>query len=165
MSSKNPLYRYIFHGTRLNIAPEAQRPLQAVGLNNASLWGSFKEGVVLSQGTTTCLRVPLPNSDKCIYFKRYHYTKNLWEFFLRRSKAANELVNYQRFKAIGIPTLDTLALYEERFLGRLNIACIVTKELKNTTRVDHFYTDVLLKMPLMNTKLLSIKLKKSFSNK
>ncbi|ORU91884.1 MAG: hypothetical protein A6F70_00945 [Cycloclasticus sp. symbiont of Bathymodiolus heckerae] len=145
MSSSNLLYRYIFHGTRLNIKPEAKQFLHELGLSNPDAWIPFNEGEVLSNGTTTCLKVQL--ADKCIYFKRYHYKKNLWEFFLRRSKAANELLNYQHFKEVGIPTLNTLALYETRSFGRLEAACIVTEELKNTTQLDDFYKNTLLKAP------------------
>ncbi|PHS73651.1 MAG: hypothetical protein COB22_00120 [Cycloclasticus sp.] len=147
MSSSSSLYRYIFHGTRLNVTPEERKSLVAIGLDNTHAWSSFAEGQILSRGTTTCLKVTLPHDGDVIYFKRYKYTKNPWEFFLRRSKAANEAINYQRFKKIGIPTLDIIALYEQRSLGLLHLACIITKELKNTTQLNHFYTDILLKMP------------------
>jgi len=147
MSSNSSLYRYTFHGTRLNIDPEQHQVLSALRLNNPLVWPDFKDGVILSSGTTTCLKVTLPAMQKDIYFKRYHYTKNIWEFFLRRSKAANEFINYQRFKKLNIPTLDIIALYEQRVMGRLNTACIVSQGLPNTLQLDDFYTDVLLKMP------------------
>lgn len=156
MSSKNSLYRYIFHGTRLNLAPEHLQSLSSVNLEKPSAWPTFNQGEVLSKGTTTCLKVSLPSNQGTIYFKRYSYKKNRWEFFLRRSKAANESINYLRFKKIGIPTLDTIALYEQRSLGRLDIACIITTEQPNTMRLDHFFTKVLLEMP-KNERLLILK--------
>ena len=156
MSSKNSLYRYIFHGTQLNMAPEHLQSLSSVNLANPRVWPIFNQGEVLSKGTTTCLKVSLPSNQSTIYFKRYSYKKNRWEFFLRRSKAANESINYLRFKEIGIPTLDTIALYEQRSLGRLDVACIITTELPNTTRLDHFFKKVLLEMP-KNERLLILK--------
>ena len=147
MSSNISLYRYTFHGTRLNIDPKYFQSLSKLGLNNPLIWPVFNDGVVLSSGTTTCLKVSQASEQNAIYFKRYRYTKNIWEFFLRRSKAANELINYQRFKKLQIPTLDVIALYEQRVMGRLNTACIVSQELPNTMQLDDFYTDVLMKMP------------------
>ncbi len=147
MSSNSLVYRYIFHGTRLNIDSMHCQSLSKLGLNNPLIWPVFKGGVVLSSGTTTCLKVSRVTEQDVIYFKRYRYTKNIWAFFLRRSKAANELINYQRFKKLQIPTLDVIALYEQRVLGRLNTACIVSQGLPNTLQLDDFYTDVLLKMP------------------
>ena len=161
MSSCKPLYRYIFHGTRLNAEPESQQFLEQLNLNTANDWASFNEGQILSQGTTTCLKVTLPSNKSTVYFKRYKYTKNPWEFFLRRSKAANELLNYQRFHDLGIPTIEAIALYEHRSFGRLNFACIVTKELKNTMQLDDFYTDVLLKMPKEECRRVLESLKKA----
>ncbi|MEO1889226.1 MAG: lipopolysaccharide kinase InaA family protein [Cycloclasticus sp.] len=147
MSSSYPLYRYIFHGTRLNITAEEQPSFATIGLGNSAAWPPFNEGHILSKGTTTCIKVTLPSTKETVYFKRYNHTKKPWEFFLRRSKAANELINYQRLKILNIPTLDTIAFYEKRKFGSLKIACIVTKELSNTMQLDDFYVDVLLKMP------------------
>jgi len=147
MSSDSLLYRYIFHGTQLSVEPAYQSLLSSIGLNDLSAWARFDQGETLSVGTTTCLKVSPPNKQETVYFKRYLYQKNLWEFFLRRSKAANEWVNYQRLKKLNIPTLDTIALYEQRSLGRLKLACIITKELPNTMQLDDFYQDVLLSMP------------------
>lgn len=159
MSSKNSLYRYIFHGTRLNLAPEHLQLLTNINLESPDLWPTFNQGEVLSKGTTTCLKVSLPDNQGTIYFKRYSYEKNRWEFFLRRSKAANEYINYLRFKKIGISTLDTIALYEQRSLGRLFFACIITTEKPNTMRLDHFFKKVLLKMPTNKRSIILNNLK------
>lgn len=147
MSSYCPPYKYIFHGIRLNYADDFKSKLSPLGLETLESWSHFQEGEIISSGTTTCIKVKTPNLQKVIYFKRYAYTKNKWEFFLRRSKAANEFLNYQTLKKLNIPTLDVLALYEQRQFGRLSIACIVTNELPNTLQLDDFYTKVLLKMP------------------
>jgi serine/threonine protein kinase len=147
MPSNSLLYRYIFHGTRLSIAPKYLKSLTSINLHKQTTWPNFNDGEALSIGTTTCIKTTLPDGQGVVYFKRYRYKKNRWEFFLRRSKAANELINYQRFKKIGIPTLDAIALYEKRAVGRLDIACIVTTEQPNTMQLDDFYTEVLLKMP------------------
>jgi len=145
MSSNSSLYRYIFHGIRLNVTPEGKDTLVATGLDDSNAWSSFNKGQILSKGSTTCLKVTLAD-ETIIYFKRYQYTKKPWDFFLRRSKAANEFINYQRLKKVGIPTLDTIALYEQRSFGFLKLACIITKELKNTVQLDDFYTEVLSTM-------------------
>lgn len=147
MSSSRLLYRYIFHGTRLSVNPDYAPYLKSVGLNDLSAWVGFNKGQALSAGKTTCLRVKPSEQPGIVYFKRYLYQKNIWEFFLRRSKAANEFLNYQRLRELNIPTLETVALYEQRSFGRLKLACIVTKELVNTMQLDHFYSDVLLNMP------------------
>lgn len=146
VSSKNSLYRYIFHGTRLSIAPPYLSSLTSIKLNTPNNWVSFNKGKILSKGTTSCIKVSLPNNQDIVYFKRYHYTKNRWKFFLRRSKAANELLNYQRFKDIGIPTINTIGLYEKRHFGRLDVACIVTEEKPNAIQLDDFFTRVLSAM-------------------
>ena len=159
MSSRKSLYRYIFHGTRLNIVPQYLSTLSTIGLNDASNWLTFNIGETLSSGKTTCLKITLPSNQGVFYFKRYVYKKNRWEFFLRRSKAANESINYQRFKSLGIPTLDTIALYEQRSFGRLDTACIVTKEQPNTMQLDHFFKKVLLKMPNSERRLILNSLK------
>jgi len=147
MSSDSLLYRYIFHGTQLSVAPHYQRFVSSIGLDDLSSWVSFDQGVALSVGKTVCLKVSPANQQETVYFKRYLYQKNIWEFFLRRSKAANEFINYQRLKKLNIPTLDTVALYEQRSWGRLKLACIITEELPNTLQLDDFYKDVLLNMP------------------
>jgi len=152
MSSNDLLYRYIFHGRRLNATPKGYKTLSNIGLNIDSDWLAFNEGQALSVGKTTCLRVPLSNSDEAVYFKRYRYKNNLWEFFLRRGKAANELLSYQLLKKLGIPTLETLVLYENRSFGRLILTCIITKGIPNTMQLDDFYQDVLLKMPKQQAK-------------
>jgi len=147
MSSNSLLYRYIFHGTRLSVDPAYQSYLTSIGLDDLSAWSDFDQGEALSVGKTVCLRVKPTTQADTVYFKRYLYKKNIWEFFLRRSKAANEFINYQRLKKLGIPTLETVALYEQRSFGRLKFACIITKELPNTMQLDDFYKGVLLNMP------------------
>lgn len=141
------LYRYIFHGTQLSVDPAYQSYLSSLALDDLSIWESFNQGVALSVGKTVCLKVSPTAEQKTVYFKRYLYKKNPWEFFLRRGKAANEFINYQRLKKINIATLDTIALYEQRSFGCLKLACIITKELSNTIQLDDFYKDVLLNMP------------------
>jgi len=154
MSSNSSLYRYVFHGIRLNVSPEERNTMVSLGLEHSNAWSSFNEGETLSKGSTTCLKVTLPHKS-VIYFKRYQYTKKPWDFFLRRSKAANEFINYQRFKKIGIPTLDVIALYEQRSFGFLSLACIITKELKNTVQLDDFFTGALSKMPKGERQIVS----------
>lgn len=135
------------HGIRLKSAEEYGQQLSLLGLENTGSWPAFQHGEVLSAGKTTCIKATITNTQQVIYFKRYAYTKNKWEFFLRRSKAANEFLNYQRLKALNIPTLDVIALYEQRQFGRLTVACIVTKEEPNTMQLDDFYSHVMLNMP------------------
>ena len=147
MSLDPTLYRYIFHGTQLSVDPAYQSYLSSLLLDDLSTWESFDQGMALSVGKTVCLKVSPSDEQETVYFKRYLYKKNRWEFFLRRSKAANELINYQRLKKLNIATLDTIALYEQRSLGRLKLACIITKELRNTMQLDDFYKNVLLNMP------------------
>jgi len=147
MSFDPILYRYIFHGTQLSVDPAYQSYLSTLGLDDLMTWTNFDQGMALSVGKTVCLKVRPSSEQETIYFKRYLYKKNIWEFFLRRSKAANEFINYQQLKKLNIPTLDTVALYEQRSWGRLKLACIITKELPNTMQLDDFYKDVLLSMP------------------
>ncbi|MEH6504581.1 MAG: lipopolysaccharide kinase InaA family protein [Cycloclasticus sp.] len=142
MPSYEPLYRYIFHGTRLISDPAYRGSLAANGLDEGDNWHTFQKGQIISEGTTTCIKTQLAPSQNTVYFKRYSYLKHKWRFFLRRSKAATELVNYLRLKSLNIPTLDVVALYEQRILGRLSTACIITKEIPNTQQFDHFYTQL-----------------------
>lgn len=159
MPSKDILYRYILHGTRLSIQQTATPLLTSINLNTPTHWPDFNSGTILSKGTTTCIRTTLPSIRSIVYFKRYNHTKNPWEFFLRRSKAANEYINYQRFKSLGIPTLNTLALYEQRSLGRLKYACIVTEEVPNTMQLDDFYINVLLNLPIKEQQRILVNIK------
>lgn len=147
MSSLPTSYQYIFHGTRLNIDPNYGAYFEEIGLRKSDDWQRFCAGDIISYGSTTCLKVQLPNSNKHVYFKRYLFKNHKWRFFLRRSKAATELVNYQHLKELGIPTLDVVALYEQRTFGRLDVACIITKEIPNTLQLDHFYKNIVLKLP------------------
>lgn len=164
MSLSHSLYRYIFHGTRLNVTPKEQHILATIGLGNPAAWASFNNGDIISEGITTCIKVTLPSTKRAVYFKRYNHAKKPWGFFIRRSKAANELINYQRLKEINISTLDTIALYEQRSFGRLKIACIVTKEQPNTMPLSEFFTDVLLKMPDNKRLIILYSLKKQIFN-
>lgn len=154
MSISTLSYQYIFNGTRLNIRPHYQQPLAELGLAENTDWQSFADGEIISLGATTCIKVFLPAINEYVYFKRYVFKNHKWRFFLRTSKAATELLNYQHIKNIGIPTLDVIGLYEQRTFGRLNIACIITKEIPNTIQLDNFYQNVLLKMPLTKQKVV-----------
>ena len=152
MSSSPTSYQYIFHGTRLNIDPSYAEYFEEIGLSQSDNWRLFCAGDIVSYGATTCLKVELPNSNKHVYFKRYLFKNHKWRFFLRRSKAATEFVNYQYLKELGIPTLDVVALYEQRTFGRLDVACIITKEIPNTVQLDDFYQNILLKLPVAKQK-------------
>ncbi len=86
MSSRKSLYRYIFHGTRLNIVPQYRSTLSTIGLNDASNWLTFNTGKTLSSGKTTCLKITLPSNQGVFYFKRYVYKKIAGNFSYAEAK-------------------------------------------------------------------------------
>ncbi len=49
MSLSHSLYRYIFHGTRLNVTPKEQHILTTIGLGNPAAWASFNNGDIISE--------------------------------------------------------------------------------------------------------------------
>lgn len=140
-------YQYTLHGSRLVISPKAQKKLDEIGLNEKTNWATYNSGQQITKGTTSCYKVALHNSDKSVFFKRYHIHKQPWEFFIRRSKAANELVSFQHLKKIGISTLDVIAFYEKREFFRLDTAAIITKEVENSLDLKQFAKKVWLNMP------------------
>ena len=79
------LYRYIFHGTQLSVDPAYQSYLSNLALDDLSTWESFEQGMALSVGKTVCLKVS-PYEHETVYFKRYLYKKNLWDFSYAEAK-------------------------------------------------------------------------------
>lgn len=152
---KKPLFKYAWHGTSLSLSKDHVATLESVGLSDTSDWISYQAGETINEGSTACYKVPIPGSKRHIYFKRYSVEGEPWRFFLRKSKAACETLNYHRLQQIGIPTLNVLASYEKRILGRLEWACIVTEEVPNTQQLDQFVATTLCKMPVDERRAVS----------
>lgn len=146
-TSQGLLYRYVFHGAGLFISPRHASALQALGLGPSSDWSRFKSGEIITEGSTSCYKIPLPGQQAHVFFKRYSVEGEPWRFFLRKSKAACETINYHRLQTLGIPTLNVIACYEKRTLGRLVWACIVTEEIENSLQLDQFVEQIWSKMP------------------
>jgi hypothetical protein len=145
--SNKPLYQYVFHGKGLFTNPEDSEDLESIGLDASCDWNTYQSGEIITEGSTSCYKIPLPNSNQHLFFKRYSVDGEPWRFFLRRSKAACETINYQRLNDLGIPTLDVVACYEQRTLGRLDWACIVTREITDSHQLDQFIQKIWPSMP------------------
>lgn len=127
------------HGQVRYIDPRWRESLQRAGLHAEADWRHLAPGeAVSSSKVTNCFRVPLEGGE-CVYFKRYVYTRyKKWRFFLRPGRAATEVFGYRQLRRIGIDSLEVLAFSEERWLGRLVSACVVTRGIPHSRDLARF---------------------------
>jgi hypothetical protein len=140
---------HTWHGEVWWIDPDWRTRLAEAGITQQTAWTEFvgDELVSFSQNVTQCHRSDLPSGGS-IYVKRYVYPRRFWhEFWLRPAKSAVECWAYTRLRALGIPTLDVLALGERRRFGMLLAACIVTRGIPNTIDLVAFAKTVWCRWP------------------
>jgi hypothetical protein len=133
----------VLHGRRFQAHPVWRERLAALGIADDLEWLTLNRGELVSgSNVTRCFRIRLSDGET-LYFKRYVYPlRKLLEFWLRPSKAAVEAFGFAQLSRIGIPTLDTLALGELRFLGMLRAACVVTRGIPESQGLDRFAREV-----------------------
>lgn len=131
-----------WHGHKRYIDPAWSSVLAEVGLGADGDWAHLSPGTRVSESkVTNCFRVTHPGGE-CFYFKRYVYTRyKKWRYFLRPSKASNEVFGYRQLADIGIPTVEVVALSEHRFWGRLVSACVVTRGIDKSRDLESFARD------------------------
>lgn len=129
----------IFHGSRIYYAEGWRTALEQVGLSPDADWTRLEGGLQVSASkTTNCFRIVLDDGG-AVYFKRYVYARSKPQFYYPMpSKAAVENFGYQQLRTIRIPTLDVLAVGELRCFGALRAACIVTREIPDSTNLEEF---------------------------
>ncbi|MCW8964081.1 MAG: lipopolysaccharide kinase InaA family protein [Gammaproteobacteria bacterium] len=139
--SKLPTSRsmQVFHGEVFHVLPEWKERLAQIGLNENSDWTrlSSEQAVSGSYNTTSNFRFELEDGSS-VFFKRYVYRKIRFKHWLQPSKAAVEAAGFNELKALGIPTLQTVAYGERRRLGLLQATFIVTRGEQNTIELDQF---------------------------
>lgn len=129
----------VFHGAVRWIDSAWKDRLAGAGLTETGDWSVAAPGVQVSRSTVTnAFRVVL-DSGEVVYFKRYIYPDKLgWRFFLRPSKAAREVFGFRCLKRLGIPTLTVIAFGEERRLGVLRSAFIVTVGVPGSVDLEKY---------------------------
>ena len=129
----------VFHGQRLQVVSAWRERLGALGIAADSGWMALSRGELVSRSPSTrCYRIPLGDGEN-VYFKRYVYApRKLLEFWLRPSKAVVEAFGFARLRALGIPSLEVLALGEVRRFGMLRAACVVTRGVPHSRTLEQF---------------------------
>lgn len=121
--------------------------LNEAGLDPHSDWRNIQPGKLVQESKTTQIyRVPFDGG--CFYFKRYRLPSHkTWRYFLRPSKAAGEWFGLEAFRKIGIEAAQVVSFGEERILGRLDKAYIVTLGINDAVNMEDFASDTWQSMP------------------
>ncbi|KAA3629069.1 MAG: hypothetical protein DWQ08_06975, partial [Proteobacteria bacterium] len=127
------------HGHARYIDPSWVSILADCGLAPDADWSALSPGVRVSESkVTNCFRVDHPVAGS-FYFKRYVYTRyKKLRYFMRPSKASNEVFGYRQLAELGIPTLEVVAFSEHRLFGRLVSACVVTRGIDGSRDLETF---------------------------
>ena len=127
-----------FHGNRLYFAQGWQEKLEEIGLVQGSSWDKLEPGEPVSRSKrANTYRVTLSRGET-IYFKRYLLFGKPFKYYLRPSKTSVEVFSYKEMSKLGIPVAEPLALGEIRRFGSLFAACIVTREIPETTTLKDY---------------------------
>jgi hypothetical protein len=128
-----------FHGLHMNYAAGWEDKLAPLGINRNGDWRFLGAGELVSNSPLTkCFRITL-DTGEVVYFKRYNYTRIKPQFYYPRpGKAAVENFGYHELQAIGIPTLEVLAVGELRCFGDIRAACIVTRAIPDSMNLEEF---------------------------
>ena len=119
-------------GSAWRIDSAWQQRLQVLGLTDPKRWRVFADGEVASASrSTNCFRVTLA-SGETVYFKRYvYFSWRLRSLFLV-SKAGAEAWGLAKMKDLGCATPTVLAYGEQRIIGNIRAAFLVTEAVENT---------------------------------
>ena len=119
-------------GSAQRIDPAWQQRLQLLGLTEPDQWRVFAEGQVASASrSTNCFRVVLAGGE-IVYFKRYvYFSWRLRSLFLV-SKAGAEAWGLTQMGDLGCDTPKVLAYGEQRLMGNVRAAFLVTEAVENT---------------------------------
>lgn len=119
-------------GSASRIDPEWQQRLHTLGLTEPSRWRIFAGGEIASASrSTNCFRVTLPTGD-LVYFKRYVYFNWRLRSFFLLSKAATEAWGLTQMTRAGCVTPKILAYGEQRVMGNIRAAFLVTQAVEGT---------------------------------
>jgi tRNA A-37 threonylcarbamoyl transferase component Bud32 len=133
----------VFLGESFQVAPAWRVALASVGISENADWPRVAGGDLVSASSTgRCFRL-VAGASGIVYFKREVYPVWKWlEFFLRPAKTRIEVFAYRRFRELGIPAPEVLAVGERRICGMLVAAFVVTREVPDTVDLQRFATQV-----------------------
>lgn len=138
----------VFHGKIFHTLPQWQSQLARIHLTKDRDWSILrsKQKVSGSYHTTSNFFFELEDGTT-VFFKRYTYKKTCFKYWLRPSKAVIEAAGFNELKALGIPTLQTVAYGEKRWFGLLRATFIATQGLDNTVQLGHYLARQWYNMP------------------
>lgn len=132
-----------FHGKAFFVAPKWQNKLADIGLSADQDWKLLQSNDAVSGSyNTTCSFRFMLDDNESIYFKRYVYKKPRIKSFLQPSKAQTEAAGLTELKTMNIPTIDVIAYGEERVMGLLKAAFIVTRGIDKLQMMDRYVATV-----------------------
>ncbi len=129
---------YIFHGDYFDYQRHWQKKLADIGLGVMGQWQTLTIGRMAAGSTiTNCFEISLATGE-VVFFKRYVWRSFQPSLFLLPSKPAIEMLGMWQLQQLNIPSLDVLAYGEQRYLGYLTSAFIVTKAIPNSQDLETF---------------------------
>ena len=137
-----------FQGRKYIVDSASEPHLQALGIHDGMDWVDYAGGVLVQDSPTTRCRRVVSGDGTAFYFKRYicSFRRGI-QFWMRPGKAAVEVWAYQKLAALGIPTLKVVAYGEDRVLGVLRSACVVTREIPDSQNLEDFALNHWYQMP------------------
>ncbi|MBL4623246.1 MAG: hypothetical protein JKY89_12700 [Immundisolibacteraceae bacterium] len=119
-------------GSASRIDPDWLQRLKPLGLTDPACWRIFADGEVASASrSTNCFRVTLPTGE-LVYFKRYVYFNWRLRSLLLVSKAGAEAWGLKQMNTVGCVTPKVLAYGEQRVMGNIRAAFLVTQAVEET---------------------------------
>jgi hypothetical protein len=136
-----------FNGGSRFVAERWERTLRLSGLDPDADWRELEPGELLHESRKTQVyRVPFEGG--CFYFKRYRLPPNRPRYYLLRpSPAAVEWFGLEAFRRIGINTPEVACCGEERTMGRLDNAYMVTVGVNEAVNLEKFAHDTWYSLP------------------
>lgn len=120
------------HGDALVIDPDWSDRLAPFMLDDPQQWKQFSEGEVASASrSTNCFKVTLAAGDQ-VYFKRYVYSSSRLRSLFLPSKTLVEAWGLTQMAKAGCQTPQLLAMGEQRVVGNIKAAFLVTRSIDNT---------------------------------
>ena len=128
-----------FHGRKYLVEPAYEQQLKELGIYATMDWVNYSGGQIVSDSPTTRCRRVSTKDGSAYYFKRYICpTQRGIQFWMRPGKAAVEVWAYQKLVALGIPTIEIVAFGEQRVLGILKSAFMVSRAVPDSQNLEDF---------------------------
>ncbi|MEM7193536.1 MAG: lipopolysaccharide kinase InaA family protein [Pseudomonadota bacterium] len=128
---------YSFNGQYRFVASDWKQSLQNCELAETGQWCDLKPAdVVLETDTTQVYRVPTDSG--VVYFKRYSVAPGGKNYLMRPSRGACEWAGLHALDRAGLPVPKLVAFGEDRSLGRLTGAYIVTAEIEGAVNLEEY---------------------------